>query len=136
MSRYLEILSVQSPFVIGTDTNDRTLYSVNFNMTVAAPTVKFEEEIGRLLFDNSLGGVFNTDTFIGSPSTLPSTPGPLINLIDTGGTSPLETHDGSKYERRSMQIVIRATNRAAARTRAMAIWRLLDGQRDITITAA
>ena len=135
MSRYLELLSVQRPFSIGVDDVNRAMYSCNFVAVAAQPVAKFEEEVGRLVFDAGLG-TFGTNMFIGPPSSVPSGEGPFIHIIDTGGTSPLETHNGDKYERMSCQIVVRGTNRQTARTRALAIWRALDGQRNITVVAA
>lgn len=135
MSFYLEVLSVQRPFSIGSDDAGRALYSFNFIATARQPIAKFEEEIGRLIFDAN-EGTFGTDMFIGPNVSLPTGAGPYTTIIDTGGTSPLETHDGSKYERMSCQIVVRATNRQAARTRALAIWRALDGRRNLTVVAA
>lgn len=135
MSYYLEILSVQRPFFIGSDDAGRAMLSVNFIAVARQPINKFEEEIGRLIFDAGQG-TFGTDMFIGPSSTVPAGAGPYTTIIDTGGTSPVETHNGDKYERMSCQIVVRATNRQAARTRALAIWRALDGQRNVTVVAA
>lgn len=135
MSRYLEIISVQRPFSFGSDDAGRALYSCNYLAIAAQPITKFEEEIGRLIFDAG-HGTFGTDMFIGPNVSPPPGAGPYTTIIDTGGTSPLETHNGDKYERMSCQVVVRATNRQAARTRALAIWRALDGQRNVTVTAA
>lgn len=138
MSRYLTILSVQRPFPVGTDSNDRAMWSCNYQAMAAEPVDKFEEEIGRVLFDAGLA-VIGTNTTIGPAATIPanfSGDGPFMNIIDTGGFGPFENHDGGKYERMSFQIIVRAKNRQAARTRALAIWRVLDGNRNLEVTAA
>lgn len=102
---------------------------------MAAGVVKYEEEIARILFDASLGAL-GTDTFIGPASTVPTGPGPYITIINTGGIAPMENHDGGKYRQGSFQVVVRALSYTVARNRAMAIWNLLDGLRDVEVTAA
>lgn len=134
-TRYLEILALSRPAPIGVDTNNRTMFTATYNCVAAAPATKFEEEVARILFDASLM-TLGTDGFIGPASTIPTGNGPYITLIDTGGMSPLETHNGDKYERMSIQIVVRALNYQVARTRALAIWRELDGKRNVSVTAA
>jgi hypothetical protein len=135
LSFYLEVLAVQRPFFIGTDDAGRAMLSVNFIATARQPVAQFEEEIGRIIFDAGLG-TFGTNMFVGPSSSVPSGEGPFVHIIDSGGTSPLETHNGDKYERLSCQVVVRANNRKTARTRALAIWRALDGQRNFTVVAA
>lgn len=133
-TRYLEILSVQSPFTIGVDENNRTMFSVNFNTMAAAPSDELEKEIVKLLTDASLG-TFGTDIFIGPAAVIPQDSGPYIQVISTGGTAPIETHDGNKYERPSVQLIIRGLDYEATETRALAAWRALDGVRNQTVTA-
>lgn len=134
MSRYLTILSVNEPTAYGVDTNGRTLFTTNYN-SMAAGVVKYEEEIARILFDASLG-TLGTDTFIGPASTVPTGNGPYTTIINTGGISPMETHNADKYRQGSFQVVVRALSYVVARNRAMAIWELLDGLRDVEVTAA
>lgn len=134
-TRYLSILSVQEPFCIGLDGNNRTLMSCNYNCVAAYPVAKFEEEVGRLLFDAGLL-VFNTNGFIGPDTKIPDGPGPYTSLIDTGGVAPIETHNGDKYQQRSLQIIVRALGYQAARARAREIWDELDGTRNVVVTAA
>ncbi len=135
MARYLEILSIQSPFPIGVDANDRILYSVNFRATVAAPTARFEEEIARILIDANLILGTTADTYYGPGAITATGPGPFVSFTDTGGMSPLENHDGGKYERRSIQIVVRGKHRGTTLAKANAIWRELDGKRNIEVAA-
>lgn len=135
MSRYLNLLCIQEPTDVGTDTNNRSMFSFNVDATVAYPIDKFEEEIARLIFDAGLGAV-GSQVFIGSASVLPTTAGPFISIIRTSGYSPLETHNSDKYQRPSCQIVTRALGYVVARTRAVAVWQVLDGVRNTTITAA
>ncbi len=133
MSRYLEILAVQRPFPIGADENQRTMFSMNFHAVAAQPVAKFEEEIARVLFDAGLA-VLGTNATIGPIATMKTTD-PSIHIMDTGGMFPLETHNGGKYERLSCQIIVRSANYFTARTRALAIWRALDGLRNTELAA-
>lgn len=135
MSRYLCVLATQEPTSFGVDTNDRVLFTTNYT-SWAAGVVKYEEEIARILFDNSLG-VLNTDLFIGPKSVVPTTgPGPFTTIINTGGINPFENHEGGKYRRGSFQIVVRALSYVVARNRAQAIFNVLDGLRNIEVVAA
>lgn len=138
MTRYLECLSNQRPFPFDVDDNNRTLYSCNYRFTAAAPVSDFEGEIVKLLVDAGLstGISIGGNTLVGRSGTTPTGDGPFIRLIDTGGIPPLEAHDNSKRERLSMQIVVTAKSHKVARDRSLAIWRLLDGKRSFTVTAA
>lgn len=133
-TRYLEIVAIQRPFPFMLDENNRVVFSVNFNAVAAAPVEKFEEEIVKILSDAALA-TLGTDTFIGPRATLPTGNGPYIGISDTGGSAPLETQNGDKYERMSVQITVRASDYKTARTRALAVWRELDGKRDVTVAA-
>jgi hypothetical protein len=135
VSRYLSITVVQEPTDVGTDTNNRSMFAFNVDATVAYPIDKFEEEIARLIFDAGLGAV-GSSLFIGSAAVLPTIAGPFISIIRTSGYGPLETHNSDKYQRPSCQVVVRALGYVVARTRAVAIWQVLDGVRNTTITAA
>jgi hypothetical protein len=131
---YVQILAVQRPFAFNVDENDRTMFSVNFEGLAGAPVAEWEEELVKILTDAGLATP-NVDTFIGATKEAPAGNGPYTHVLDTGGSSPEETHDGSAYERLSAQIVVRAKDYDAARTRAHAIWRALDGLRNTTVTA-
>ncbi len=134
MSRYLEILAVQRPFPFGVDSNNRVMFSVNFEAEAASPVNAWEEEIVSLL--QAAGqATLGQDTFIGPNMDLGAGDGPFINVIDTGGGAPKQTHNNDTYERLTVQIVIRAKNFLTARTRALAVWRTLHGVRNTTVTA-
>lgn len=135
MSRYLEILAVQRPFPFDQDDSARVMFSVNFDALAAAPVTAWEEELAKLI--NTAGlGTRGTDLFIGPAAVLPADhAGPLVSVIDTGGSMPEWTHQDDGYERLSAQIVVRAASYVAARTRALAIWRVLDGVRNTTVVA-
>lgn len=135
MSRYLSIVAVQRPFALEVDENNRVVFIVNFEAEAAAPVNQWEEELADVISDAGLG-TLNTDLFVGPKSNIPTGSGPYTTIIDTGGSAPEETHDGSRYERLSVQVAVRATSYAAARTRALAIWRVLDSTYNTTITAA
>lgn len=139
-TRYLEILATQQPFDIGPDNNNRHQFSCNYYFTAAAPVVDFEEEVAKLLVTAGLGTLYvgSTNTgniLIGRGAKIPDGAGPFTLIIKTSGMAPLETHDAQKYERLTCQIVVRATSYASAKSRAMAIWRALDGQRNVSVTA-
>lgn len=133
-TRYLEILSMQRPFPTSVDANQRHIFSVNFMAQAAAPVADFEGEMAKLIANAGLG-TKGTDLFIGPLAPIPTGDGPYTTIIDTGGMSPLETHDGALYERLTFQVLVRAKSYTDARTRVLAIWRALDGQRNVTVAA-
>ncbi len=137
MSVYQEIIAMQSPIDIGSDENKRKMFSVNFEAMATAPVTDFGREIGKLINDAGLG-TFAVDMFLGMEAILPKLDGPYVTIIDTGGSEPEGTHNkaaGHTYEHLSVQIVIRARGYDAAKTRALAIWRTLDGVRNTTVVA-
>lgn len=139
-SRYLEILARQRPFPFDVDANARVMFSCNYDALAAAPVVDFERELRAILSDAGLatfgsGASPPDDTWIGPAGTLPTGNGPYTQIIATGGIGPDYAHGGEKYERLSVQIVVRAKSFDAARDRALAIWRALDGQRNVTVAA-
>lgn len=134
MSHYVEILSVQRPFEIGVDDNQRSEWSVNFEALAYAPAEKWEEEIAARLASVGLA-TLGIDTFIGQKATIPTGDGPYATILNTGGGAPMDTHNGDGYERLAAQIIVRAKSYTAGRTRIHAIWRALDGIANATITA-
>lgn len=140
MSRYLELLANQRPFPFNVDESLRTMFSCNFSALAEAPTADWEGEILKVIVDAGLAVKPNPPSvvgniWIGPAATIPAGDGPFIQIIDTGGRPPDYTHDGAKYERLSCQIVVRSKSFAAGRTRALAIWRALDGKRNVTLAA-
>lgn len=133
MTRYLSILSIQRPFPIGVDLNNRNEFSCNYLMVAAATVSDFEGEISKYISDNGLGNT--SSILIGRKVSTPTGDGPFIRLIDTGGISPLETHNRDKYERLSMQIVVIAASYVTGRELALSIWRLLDGKFNLILSA-
>lgn len=138
MSFYIQILAVQRPFDLGIDSKDnRTLVSCNFECIARAPVNTFEEDIAKILSDAGLATLSgsNMDTFLGRSASIPvSGSGPFNHIFATGGGYPYETHNSDIAERLTVQTLIRATLYEAARTRALAIWRALNGKRNITVT--
>ena len=132
-TRYLEIIARQRPFPFALDERERVMFSANYDCLAASPVNKFEENLVSL-FSGSNIAVLGVDTFIGRKVVVPDGAGPFISIIDTGGRQPERTQTGEVYERLSAQVVVRATGYAAARSRALAIWRILDGQRNISVT--
>jgi hypothetical protein len=96
--------------------------------------IAFEEEIVKLLSTVGLA-TLNVDTFTGLNAAIPAGNGSYLNVIDTGGSSPWEAQSGEEYERLSVQILVKASTHIVARTRALAVWRRLDGLRNITVAA-
>ncbi len=142
MTRYLEILAIQRPFDFNVDENNRIMFSCNFEAMAESLVDTWEKEIAKLISDASLGTLWNGttgDMFIGQASVIqpPGGDGPFITLIDTGGTAPVSIHNSqdAAYEKLSLQVVVRGKDYYTARDRALAIWRLLDGQREVTVAA-
>lgn len=137
MSYYLSITSEQSPFDIGEDRSERSMLSCNYDCTARAPVSSFLREIGRFISDAGLG-TFGTDMFLGRGAILPKGDGPYVSLINTGGDESIAIQNdaqGHSLEELSVQIVVRAAHYEDAETRALAIWRVLDGIRNTTVTA-
>jgi len=134
VSRYLEILAVDRPADIGQDDNDRTVFAINFQSMSVGDLGDFEAEIVRAIISNGLATALGTDIFIGTSAKLP-TQTLVITVIATGGLGRDITHNGDNYERPSCQVAVRARSYVAARDRAVAIWRALDGLRNFDVTA-
>lgn len=133
-TRYLEILSLQSPQDIGTvDVQNRAMFSNNYNVMCEGPSDKFEREMVKIISDAGLA-TYGTTAFVGSKAVLPSGAGPFVLIKNTGGMAPDEEHSGKKYERLSFQVMVYAGDYEAGRLKANAIWRELDGKRSITVT--
>lgn len=135
MSRYLSITSTQAPFDIGPDASNRPQVSCNYEVHAAGPIADFEGEMLKLIVNAGLG-VMGTTLFKGRAAVLPTTgDGPFVQLITTSGNPNLQTHNGNKYERPTFQILVRAKTYTSAMSRALAVWRLLDGQHNISAVA-
>jgi hypothetical protein len=138
MSYYEEILAVQPPFDIGPDNVKRPTFSVNFDCRVTGYTGKLEQEICSYIAVNNLGQLppVGTTLWYGRSAPIPTGDGPIIHLFNTGGSSTDETHDDRDTFNLSFQIVVRALKYDDARQRVWAIWRLLDGLREIEIESS
>jgi hypothetical protein len=134
VTRYVEILALQRPFPYDVDGLRRTLFSCNYTALAAAPVTSWADEVVRLIELAGLG-TYGSDIFIGPSLDAPAGDGPYVHVVDTGGIPPNETHNGDKYERLSVQIIVRAADALAGETRAVAIWRALDGRRNLTVAA-
>jgi hypothetical protein len=133
-TRYLEILSSGRPFDIGPDNNSRCQISCNYYSCAAAPVTSFEFEICKLITNAALG-VLAVSLFISLNATLPEGDGPYVTVIQTSGRTNEETHNGDKYEHPTFQVIVTALDYSTAMARALAIWRLLDGNREVSVTA-
>lgn len=132
---YIEILAVDRPFTFDVDDNDRQMWSLNLEAKSHGDVEEWEEDLVRIAQDAGVPLVLNTNAFIGSRSVLPPDDGPLVTVIDSGGIAPEETHDGSRFENLSAQIVTRGKDFVSTRERALAVWRALDGTRNVTVVA-
>ncbi len=130
--RYLSIVDRQVPFSIGLDETNRTQFVCNYS-AVTDGIGELEEDIAKLIGDAGLG-VLGTTMFIGPDAKIPGTDGPIVSIAEYDTGAGMETHNGDVYPNRAFQVVVRATNFRSARTRAQAIWTLLHGQRNITVT--
>lgn len=133
-TRYVEIVARSRPFDQGPDENDRHVLAWNLEAIADAPVDSWEEDIVQLLEDAGLG-TEGTDIFYTAKATIPSGDGPYTLIIATGGLEPDETHDGLEYEQLSAQVSVRAKTASSAWTRALAVWRELDGKRDVTVAS-
>ncbi len=73
-------------------------------------------------------GVPQTNMFVGTFKVVPSGPGPFLSIIETGGTSPDNTHNAvikPAYQRPGAQIVCRADTAPAAYAMARAAYNSL-----------
>lgn len=138
MSFYLQILAIQRPIDLGIDPKDnRVVISCNFECVARAPVDTFEEDIAKILADAGIatlsGG--SMDTFLSRAANVPTSgTGPFNHIFAYGGGYPYETQDARVVERIAVQVLIRAATYAAARARALAVWRALNGQRNVTVT--
>lgn len=133
---YLQILSLSSPSDIGTDPQNRVTFVCNFIAKSIGLVARLEKEIAKLISDASLG-TLGTSMFYGSRAVIPtgaSALGPYILIKRTGGLPPDEDHNGTIMENPSFQVTVYAANIDTGQERMDAIWRLLDGQRSITVT--
>lgn len=130
---YQEIRAMQPPFPYRITTDNRQLFSLNFIVTLLAPTSKFGDEIESLI---RAGGFINSGEviYVGFKETLPDGAGPFNVIVPTGGLEPTEAHDGSKRERRSVQILTCAEDYEAAESRAEQVYHYLDGLRSVVVT--
>lgn len=137
MTAYIEVLAMDRPADIGTDDNDRVIFSLNFQIQSQGTITNLEREIAKLITNAGLGTGLGTDIFIGTLAKLPvlTSSTPVINITATGGLGRDQTHNYDAYERPSCQITVRSKDYAAAQDRALAIWRALDGQRNFSVTA-
>lgn len=143
MSYYISILSIQYPFDIGKDSQDRQMVSCNYQVRAVHPVTKFEREMVKLLTVAGLGTYSDTNDAgtsirIGSSASIPDGDGPIIWLINTGGRSPDEAHGtlsspGTKYLNLTFQVIVRASDPEAARAKANAIHDLFDGKRSFEV---
>jgi len=125
---YLDISPVTEMIDLGVDSPGRSLISLNFNVTKAYSATFMEEMFGLLNGIAVASGSVN----ISSLSITPDGDGPFLTLIDTGGTSPLRTHNSilPAYPRPSLQVIARAKGYLAARAAGQAAYDVLAAVRN------
>lgn len=135
MTKYLDIVPAQEPFLLPADDLGRAVFAFNIDATKQASET-FPEEVLKLL-QNAGVGTPVTNMFIGSQATLPLGDGPYLNLIETPGQTALRTHNSvatPAYQRPSAQITVRAKTLVAARAMARAAYNALVGVRNQEVT--
>lgn len=134
VTRYIEILANHAPIDFNEDEQGRVMWSINIRSRAQSPVTNWEGELASHL--NSLGyGTLGTDMFIGRRAVIPEGDGPFVHISNTGGLPAEETHDGGRIERMTAQITVIALSYTVGHTRALAIFRTLDGLRETTLTA-
>ncbi len=128
---YQEINLVQEPIDIGVDGQGRQKYAINISAVKSFSRAFAEEIIG--LLETAGVGAFGTDIFGGSVTDVPDGKGPFLHFIDTGGATPLRTHNEigpPAYQRPTAQLVARAKSFSAARSMAQDAYDALVGIRN------
>lgn len=135
MTYILNISAAQQPFDLGTDNNNRHVFSCNFDCVSLGPDGQIESDFSALLSTPFSGAIF----LLGAKVTIPppthaaiadtSTDGPFIRIISTGGTATELGRGGNttRIEHPSVQILVSSLDSELASTTATSIWRLLDG---------
>jgi len=137
MTTYHNMNPQDQPFDFMLDENKRIVFSCNFLPTAVAPVINLEREVAKLI--NTAGlGTLNTDMFIGRTRTLPEDGDEaFVQILHTGGLPPgyIHNNDEPNLEHPSFQILVRSKDFEAARTRAWAIWHVLDRVRHEIVVA-
>lgn len=133
MTTFLEMNALQPPFDVGVDTSNRAMVSFNLLCNYTDPPINTLDKIATYISSNGLG-VVGTSIFYGPKGIIPqSGDGPFISLIATGGLSGIQTHNGNKQTRPTVQVLTRATSYTAAINRANAVYAILDGKHNISL---
>jgi len=117
-----------TPYEIGLD----DLHRIRFSFPIMADKESsdtFLEEILNLLVTANVG-VLGTDLFVGSSYTLPTGPGPYLQVILTAGRESDETHNSvsiPSYVRPGAQVISRAKNYMAGKTKITLAYNALRG---------
>lgn len=134
MSRYLYILASHPPADVGMDNLNRVQFSTNFYACAEYPVVDWILDVAKILTEEGVLTTLNTDYFIGSNKSLPNGVGPFTLLLNTGGLGSTITHDNQRLTKLKCQIIVHGGNYATAHTKAINIWKELDGLYNRTVT--
>ncbi len=131
---YQEINVVQEPIDIGLDDAGRQQYAINISAVKSFSRAWPQEIIGLLVAAGV--GTFGTDILGGSITVVPDGAGPFLHFIDTGGVTPLRTHNEigpPAYQRPTAQLVARASTFSAALSMAQDAYDALVGIRNTNV---
>lgn len=139
MSFYLSIRARQRPFPFDLDDHGRVMFSCNYE-ALGFNVGTWENDISDLLTSSGIAtsnqiliGLLGSSEQIRTDSSgeVVSGAGPYVSIIDTGGSEPVRSHNGTKCERLSVQIVVRAVDHEVARDKSLEIYHELDGKSNI-----
>ena len=119
---YVYIEPLQEPFPLGLDDEKRVMFDFNVYI-VKRPSATLLEELIERLDSQGLTGALAAPK-----ATIPKGDGPIVSLRETGGTSPIRTHnDGSSpaYQRPTVQVITRATDYGVSKARAYQVYNAL-----------
>jgi hypothetical protein len=126
MTWYREITPIQEPFDLGLDDSGRHQQVFNVDIVKAYSKTLRTEIVARLVAQGV--GAFGTDIFATKNAIIPTGDGPYLLLIETGGTSPENTHNETvtpAYQRPSIQFTAIAKNPIDAETMVWVVYEAL-----------
>lgn len=135
MTQYLSIDPLEEPFELGElDESGRVQYSVNF-LALKQPSASFLREVVAILVAAGVG-IEGQSIFASTLAILPRE-GTVLQLLATGGTAPLGTHNGgaAALRRPGLQVIVHAPTHDAAETMINAAYNALVGVRNQAVTA-
>lgn len=146
MSYILQIAALQPPFDIGSDANSRAQLSCNYLCLQYQVTSNILTSISSIITTALSASISSSNILLGTRPVIPppsssaisnpSTDGPYVRIIASGGYSTLLGRGGntaSRGERPSIQVIVSSLDGQLASTIADSIFRLLDGKRHTVV---